>query len=71
LQILLSLDHLYAKNVFSYPGPVSGVIFSQGPMWLEQRRFTLKTLRDFGFGKASKTIFITIPQDSAIKGAVS
>jgi hypothetical protein len=35
-------------------GPISGVIMSQSQTWVEQRRFTLKTLRDFGFGKASK-----------------
>ena len=27
-------------------------MFSDGPIWAEQQRFTLRTLRDFGFGKA-------------------
>ena len=27
------------------------VIMSEGDVWIEQRRFTLRTLRDFGFGK--------------------
>ena len=34
-------------------GKVPGVIFTQGKFWTEQRRFVLRVLRDFGFGKAS------------------
>ena len=32
---------------------VPGIIFSRGQTWVEQRRFTLRALRDFGFGKSS------------------
>ena len=32
---------------------VPGIVLSHGKAWAEQRRFTLKVLRDFGFGKSS------------------
>ena len=32
---------------------VPGIMFSCGKTWLDQRRFTVKVLRDFGFGKSS------------------
>lgn len=31
----------------------AGVIFTEGQEWQEQRRFTMRSLRDFGFGKKS------------------
>ena len=30
-----------------------GIIMTQDQQWLNQRRFSLKTLKDFGFGKKS------------------
>ena len=34
-------------------GQLRGILFQDGDEWLEQRRFTLRHLRDFGFGKSS------------------
>lgn len=31
----------------------SGIVFAHGPDWVEQRRFSLRTLRDRGFGKSA------------------
>lgn len=31
----------------------SGITFNNGTSWQAQRRFSLKVLRDFGFGKMS------------------
>ncbi|KAJ4434999.1 hypothetical protein ANN_23571 [Periplaneta americana] len=39
-------------------GKKLGIFFSDGPFWVEQRRFTLRHLRDFGFGKKSMEGFI-------------
>ena len=32
-------------------GNYTGIMFSQGQEWNEQRRFSLRYLKDFGFGK--------------------
>ena len=34
-------------------GELRGIMFANGQEWQEQRRFTLRNLRDFGFGKTS------------------
>ena len=37
---------------------IPGVVLSEGKGWVEQRRFTLKALKDFGFGKTSMEVII-------------
>lgn len=37
-----------------------GIIFSSGKTWQEQRRFTLRHLRDFGFGTKSMESIVHI-----------
>ncbi len=32
---------------------IAGLVYSSGSEWSEQRRFALRTLKDFGFGKKS------------------
>ncbi len=39
-------------------GEQRGLAFNEGQAWSEQRRFALRNLRDFGFGKKSMESFI-------------
>ena len=41
-----------------------GIITASGPKWREARRFVLRHLRDFGFGKSSMESLI---QDEMVK----
>jgi len=53
---LLYRPSLGANDDFMFPdenGDLRGIMFSNGQEWQEQRRFTLRNLRDFGFGKVS------------------
>jgi len=39
-------------RVASFNDPFIGIILTEGPLWRDTRRFALRHLRDFGFGKA-------------------
>jgi len=44
-----------------------GFFFTDGPFWVEQRRFSLRNLRDFGFGKRSLDVIILDEAEELIK----
>ena len=46
----------------------TGVLISDGQEWVEQRRFTLRHLRDFGFGKNTGEELITNEMKEVIQG---
>lgn len=39
---------------------LKGIFFTDGPFWLQQRRFTLRNLRDFGFGRRHQNYEIEV-----------
>ncbi|PAA71781.1 hypothetical protein BOX15_Mlig029931g1 [Macrostomum lignano] len=49
-----------AASVF---GDIGGIVMSDGEIWREYRRFTLKTLRDFGFGRRGAEEIIAVETD--------
>ncbi|XP_069696212.1 methyl farnesoate epoxidase-like [Periplaneta americana] len=57
-------DILFRDRIF---GKKFGLVFSDGPYWVEQRRFTLRHLRDFGFGKKSMERLILDQVDDIVK----
>jgi len=46
---------------------VVGLIFTDGPYWQELRRFTLRHLRHFGFGKTSMEFMIMEEAEYLVK----
>lgn len=40
-----------------------GVFFTQGPFWRDERRFTLRHLRDFGFGRRFGELELDIEEE--------
>jgi hypothetical protein len=47
--------------------PLTGFFFTDGSFWVEQRRFSLRHLRDFGFGKKSLEVIIMDEAEELIK----
>jgi hypothetical protein len=46
---------------------LTGFFFTDGPFWVEQRRFSLRHLRDLGFGKRSLEGIILDEAEELIK----
>lgn len=46
-------SNYYIKNIRGHNNQCLGVISTSGSVWSQQRRFALKTLKDFGFGKGT------------------
>lgn len=40
-----------------------GIFFTDGPFWKNQRRFTLRHLRDYGFGRRFEELEIEIGEE--------
>lgn len=58
----------YHENRFGSPdGTQRGLLQSSGSEWLEQRRFTMKQLKDLGFGKSSMEDMINDEVDKLVK----
>ncbi|CAL8142838.1 unnamed protein product [Orchesella dallaii] len=68
IEVVLVSDHQMAKEMLAldafigrttpaeftlYEGETVGIINSEGEIWEQQRRFVVRQLRDFGFGKTS------------------
>lgn len=41
-----------------------GIFFSEGQTWFEQRRFALRNLRDFGFGRRQDELEIELENET-------
>ena len=59
--------HKMMDKVRGYNGKMVGVAGTQGHVWTEQRRFILKHLRDFGFGKQKMDAVIQDEANDAIR----
>lgn len=43
----------------------AGIFFTENDLWHEQRRFTIRYLRDFGFGRRFETLELEIQSQIA------
>lgn len=57
----------YQKEIKGFHGQVLGINEASGQTWIEQRRFALKNLRDFGFGRKSMDLIIQEEADMLIQ----
>ena len=62
------LNHRHHGTTDGHP---LGLIWTQGKYWQEQRRFTMKHLKDFGFGRANLDIIIQDEASHLIEGLLS
>ena len=53
----VNMSHVI-NNIRGINGKSVGILFTDGPDWKSLRRFSLTTLRDFGFGKQSMETII-------------
>ncbi len=51
-----------------FPKYFPGLVCSQGQDWIEQRKFTMRHLREFGFGKLSMESLIQEEVEELIEG---
>jgi len=63
-------DKFLLKHRFNHPVPL-GIIHTEGLHWSTQRRFSLKTLKDFGFGRKSIEESIHFEVDEMIDSTFS
>ncbi|KAK7793940.1 hypothetical protein R5R35_007703 [Gryllus longicercus] len=45
-------------------GDQLGIFFNNGPAWMEQKRFMLRNMRDFGFGRRYKSMEETLREET-------
>ena len=62
----VQMSHI-VNNVRGINGQSIGILFTDGQIWKSLRRFSLQTLRDFGFGKQSMEVIIREEVDMVLE----